>query len=135
MRVHSWIIGLIGLVAGLSMALPAGAQNVVSQGSWTTAGYAVEGQWKIVSQEGGWVLELPASFSTKKAPDLKLFLSKRSPGELSNRNATDGSVLIAPLKSPQGAQTYRLPGDPAGYTSLLIHCEKYSKLWAVAPLK
>lgn len=132
-----WVAVLICLMALLIPATVATAQDTVSQGEWTKKGYAVEGQWKIVKSGGGYSLELPNSFSTKKAPDLKLFLSNQTVAQLSNRNATQGAVLIAQLKSPRGAQSYRLPAnaDPASFKTLVLHCEKYSKLWAAAPLR
>ena len=127
-----WVLVL--LFAGVSALA---AQEAVSSGKWTKKGYEVQGEWRIVEKNGGYVLELTGGFATKKAPDLKLFLSKKGAGELSNRNATDGAVLISKLESARGAQSYRLPGnmDPKAFSTLVLHCEKYSKLWAVSPLR
>lgn len=113
----------------------ASAQEVVSQGTWTEKGYAVDGDWKIVRQGKSLYLVLPASFSTKKAPDLKLFLSPKAPDQVTSRNATDGATLIAELENHRGAQRYRIDVDPSSFKTLVLHCEKYSKLWATAPLK
>ena len=132
-RLTLFLLALAMVFAGVVVL---SAQETVSSGKWTKVGYEVEGQWKIVAQNGGYVLELPAGFSTKKAPDLKLFLSNKGAAELSNRNATDGAVLIAELESVRGAQSYRLPGNanPTQFKTLVLHCEKYSKLWAVSSL-
>jgi len=47
-----------------------------------------------------------------------------------------GSLLIAPLQSNKGAQTYVIPAgtDLSNYKSVIIHCEAYTKLWSAADL-
>ncbi len=131
----AWVLWMLVLLLTGGSALF--AQDAVSSGKWTKKGYEVEGEWRIVEKNGGYVLELTGGFATKKAPDLKLFLSKKSAAELSNRNATEGATLIGNLESARGAQSYRLPAnmDPKGFKTLVLHCEKYSKLWAVSPLR
>ena len=124
---------------GAAMTTPtAWAQGAVKAGSWETRGYAVDGDWKIVEQGGKLFLELPETFSTKKAPDLKLFLSPQAPADVSSRNAIEGATLVAALESDRGAQRYPVPVDRAGlarFKTLVLHCEKYSKLWAVGTLE
>jgi len=36
------------------------------------------------------------------------------------------------LESPKGSQSYKLPEGYSDYSTLLIHCEKYSKLWGAS---
>lgn len=130
-----------GLAFGLLLALvaaPAWSQgDVVHQGTWTAKGFDVDGTWKIV-REGGktWVV-LDEAFHTKSAPDLKIFLSPNAAASLDNRNATQGSQLVAVLSSNRGAQRYEVPAgvDIQRFRALVIHCEKYTKLWAAADLK
>lgn len=127
----SMLIGLF-LLSGAAMA----AGKVLHQGSWTKKGYAVEGQWKIVEDGGKHFVELDASFRTKNAPDLKLFLSPQNLDKVTGSNATQRTVLVAKLKSNKGAQRYEIPAgtDLEKFITLLLHCEKYSKLWSAATL-
>ncbi len=55
----------------------------------------------------------------------------------SGSNALQGSKVVAPLKDDEGAQTYDLGKDLnlKSFNSLLIHCEKYAKLWGGAALR
>jgi len=43
---------------------------------------------------------------------------------------------MSELKNLKGAQRYELPADVelTKYKSLLLHCEKYSKLWGAGEL-
>lgn len=110
--------------------------EVVYAGEWTKKSFKSAGGWAIVNQGGKTYVELDAEFKTRRAPDLKIFLSPLDAGETNGKNATNGSVLIAPLTSNKGAQRYELPEgvDLAAYKSILIHCEAYSKLWSAADL-
>lgn len=100
-------------------------------GIWTKKSQSIEGTWKI--EDGTLTL---TGLSTRKAPDLKIFLSPQTVDSLSNRNAEIGAVQIAPLKSPKGDQSYSLPPDLdlTAFKSILIHCKKYTKLWGAAAL-
>jgi len=103
----------------------------VYTGSWTTKSNSIKGTWKIEGNK----LKL-YSLSTKSAPDLKVFLSPNSLSSLKNSNATSGAVQIAKLAAPKGNQTYTLPKgtDVSNYKTIIIHCEKYSKLWGGSSL-
>ncbi len=105
-------------------------------GTWTKKSQKIKGAWKIVETAEGRFLELDDAFKTRKAPDLKLFLSPLEAGEVNAKNATSGSVLIAPLKKAKGAQRYELPVDLNldDYQTLVLHCEAYTKLWGVSAL-
>ena len=80
---------------------------------------------------------LDAAFNTTSAPDLKIFLSPNPSASLDNRNATQGSQLVAVLTSNRGAQRYEVPAgvDLQRFKAIVIHCEKYTKLWAAADLR
>jgi hypothetical protein len=120
------------------LAVPSPAQpQVVHQGTWTAKGFDVDGTWKIVREGGKTFVVLDDSFNTKSAPDLKIFLSPNGAAGLDNRNATQGSALVAVLRSNRGAQRYEVPAgvDVSSFRALVIHCEKYTKLWAAADLR
>ena len=104
-------------------------------GSWTKKAQTIHGTWSIVEKDDGHYLVLSEDFKTRKAPDLKLILSNFSTAEAHNKNALMGGVVIAPLKSAKGEQSYKLPDNFSEFQTLLLHCEKYSKLWGVAQLK
>lgn len=127
---------LSALVVLVFATLPAFAAEPVDSGGWTRKGYAIEGEWKIVSEGDDYFLELDEDFATRKAPDLKLFLSATPLGELTDDNATDGSILVAPLERNRGAQRYLLPAgiDLGNHRTLVLHCEKFSKLWGGATI-
>jgi len=104
---------------------------------WQNQNLKVKGQWSIEQKNGETFLTLNDEFKTRGAPDLKLFLSKSNFQNITGDNATNDAVLISPLKSKKGAQTYKIPSNISidEYQSLILHCEQYSKLWASTPLK
>ncbi|MEM7612279.1 MAG: DM13 domain-containing protein [Pseudomonadota bacterium] len=106
------------------------------EGNWTKRSQTIKGGWSIVETAEGRFLQLDEGFKTRRAPDLKLFLSKRDAADVTANNATDGSVLIAPLKKSKGAQRYALPADLdlSEFNTLVLHCEQYTKLWGVSAL-
>ncbi len=132
------IIGKITgiFILGLGLGAFAHSDDVVPGGTWTKKNYSIEGSWSIVTTDEGQFLELDEKFKTRNAPDLKLFLSPLAAGDVTNKNAVAGSKLIAPLRKNKGAQRYKIPADTDldDYQSLIIHCEKYSKLWGVSEL-
>ena len=125
------------LLAPALVANAATGDVTVHSGTWAKKSYSASGTWKIVRNGDHHYLELDSRFKTRGAPDLKLFLSKKSASQLSGRNATSGAVRIAKLKSKSGAQRYRLPTnlDLADYRTVIIHCEQYSKLWSTGTLR
>ncbi len=139
---------ILAALAALSIAAPAGASvfitaaaaesasATIASGGWEKKSFASAGTWSIVERDGRKFVVLSADFSTKNAPDLKIFLSPKAGADLNGRNATEGSVLIAPLASNKGAQEYEIPAgvDLSAYKSIIIHCEAYAKLWSVSAL-
>jgi len=128
------LLTLAALVLASGAAL---AQTTLHQGTWTAKGYEIEGTWKIVERGGElWVI-LSEDFKTRDAPDLKIFLSPTPLDELRNRNANRNALRVAELEKADGAQEYQIPGvsDLGEYRSIIIHCERYTKLWGGADLR
>ncbi|MCG8457609.1 MAG: DM13 domain-containing protein [Holophagales bacterium] len=128
---------LAGALIALILALPVAAAEVVASGTFTKKSFRVNGSWKIVDEGGKLFLEIDQAFSTKNGPDLKFFLSPRTASEVEGRNAAEGSVFLGQIESNRGAQRFAVPPgtDLSRYRSLVLHCEKYSKLWAASPLR
>ena len=118
------------------------ARVEASSSLWREDSQAVRGAYRIVSTpsaSGGapaLSLELGADFATKEGPDLKVVLSPLGHGEVGKKTALRGSLVLGLLKSNRGAQGFAIPEgtDLGKFRSVLIHCEKYTKLWAAAPL-
>lgn len=123
------------MFAALTLALislpQAAAVAAERSGTWSKKSHSIKGTWTI----DGDTLSLEG-FSTKRAPDLKIFLSPKPLAELNNKNATDGALLVAKLKSAKGDQSYTLPdgADLSKFKTVIVHCERYSKLWGGSAL-
>lgn len=104
-------------------------------GGWVKKEQSIRGEWKIEERADGHYLILGDDFRTRRAPDLKFVLSKQSVDSVQSSTAMNGALLIAPLESARGAQEYKLPENFADYSSLLLHCEQYTKLWGAAALR
>ncbi|MEM6457742.1 MAG: DM13 domain-containing protein [Acidobacteriota bacterium] len=134
-------VRIIVLLLVIALAVSTGAAlaaDALAHGSWTKKSFKIAGTWKIVDEGGTRYVELDAAFKTKKAPDLKLFLHPLPLSAVNGKNAaSNGAVLIHQLDSHKGAQRYALPADVdlSQFRTLLVHCEKYSKLWGGAPLR
>lgn len=130
-----FILGL--MLLPVADASAASGDTTVHQGTWSKKTYSASGTWKIVKNGDDHFVVLDSKFKTKSAPDLKLFLSKSSASSLTGKNATKNAARVAKLKSNKGAQRYKLPKgiNPASYKTLIIHCERYSKLWVTGALK
>ncbi len=129
-------ICMISLILGLGLLTSAFAGDV-AEGSWTKKGFAIAGGWSIVERDGEHIVVLDGGFKTKKGPDLKIFLSPLPLEEIDGQNATKGSVFVGALHSAKGTQELRIPAgtDLQRYQTILIHCERYSKLWGGASLR
>lgn len=116
-------------------------QEVAYQGEWDNYSRwtTFEGSWKIIKTDNGHQLVLGDNFEAKKAPDLKIFLSKADLDDIGNKNALKigEPVLVAKLTSYKGKATYNIPAsiDIAQYKTIMVHCEEYSKFWGGSPLK
>jgi len=109
----------------------------VHAGTWAKKEYNSSGSWKIVKNGEHHYVVLDSAFKTRSAPDLKLFLTKNTSSKLTGRNATSRAVRVAKLKSNTRAQRYRLPAgvNPSDFKTLIIHCERYSKLWSTGAIR
>lgn len=128
-------MGSVPVVSMTAQAQAVAGSNL-SEGTWTKKSFAAAGKWEIYEDKGKTYVRLSPDFQTRNAPDLKLFLSPRLAADVTGKTAVSGSLQIAPLQSNKGEQVYELPAGTnlAGYKSILIHCEAYTKLWAAADL-
>ena len=121
------------------------AQSIVAQGPWTKVDYEVAGQWKITRHGEQLFVELGDDFETKNGPDLHILLSSKPLKQLSDANASQGALVVGLLKTSddsaffkkmKGAQRLVIPGEArlSDYRTILIHCVRYSHLWAGAEL-
>ena len=144
---HLAISAVLGVAAAFATAGASAAQEsmtevapqtetVVHEGVWTKKNFDSAGTWRIVERDGAYFVSLDADFRTRRAPDLKLFLSPGDAAGLTNETAVNGSLFIAALSSNRGAQEYRLPDDVdlSDFRSIIIHCEAFTKLWSAADL-
>ncbi len=134
-------IGLCFTTAGAVSLTPAVAaetvETVLHKGVWTKKSFKSSGDWSIVqTADGAIYVKLSDDFKTRRAPDLKIFLSPHAADDATGGNATDGALLVAELSSNRGGQAYEIPAgaDLARFQSILIHCEAFSKLWSAADL-
>jgi len=111
--------------------------KVLQSASWTKLSFKIKGTATLTEKDGVITLALDEKFKTRNAPDLKLFLSPLKVAKVTGKNATSKSRLIAPLKKNKKAQSYILPKEVklSDYQSILLHCEKYSKVWGGFDLK
>jgi len=110
--------------------------DTAKSGSFEKTSFKIKGNWTIVKENGQTIFRLSEDFKTKNGPDLKLFLSRKSVGNVTGQTATQDAVKLSVLKSNKGSQDYIIPTDIdlSQFSSILIHCEAYSKLWGGANL-
>ncbi len=89
-----------------------------------TSGIVVTGEAKIYLENESYKLEL-SNFTISDGPDLKVYLSKAAtPNDFVNLgNLTSQSVYTIPTTV-----------NVANYSHVLIHCQQYNHLYAIAPL-
>lgn len=106
-------------------------------GEWVEKQYGIKGSWEVIKRDGKTIIAFDNKFKTKKGPDLKIFLSNLTMDQVNGKNAVSSSVLVSPLTSNKGAQEYVLPAgvNIDDFSSVLIHCEKFSVLWGGGSLK
>lgn len=107
------------LVLAISMQANAANGDVIASGSLSGANnHVTKGNVMVVEMNGGYVVKLGEGFSLDGAPDPKLAFG------------VDGKapVMLAPLTSNTGAQTYEVPAgiNPANFNKFYIWCEKFS---------
>lgn len=125
-------IGLTGMAA----CAPALAQTQIEASISQSVDYATSGDFvrKSKKLKGSWTVEqrgektfivFADDFRAANGPDLKIFLSPKSIGDATGKNAVDGSLNIGELKKTKGTQEYEVPAgiNLADYGSVLVHCE------------
>jgi len=127
---------MLGIIIGTAAADSAIAADTIASGGFTNVDMRTSGTWSFETRADGVYAVLAANFKARKAPDLKIFLSKLPASDVDGENATDG-VFVAELTSHKGAQAYKLPVgiDLASFKSFVIHCEQYSKFWAAGNIR
>ena len=112
------------------------ATTSAQSGSFEKSSFSIKGDWAIVKENGQIILRFSDDFKTKNGPDLKLFLSPKSVGNVTGATATQDAVKLSVLRSNKGSQDYIIPShiDLSQFGSILIHCEAFSKLWGGANL-
>ena len=141
MRISSLAAALL-IGAGFSVALsPAAfAQDAVAveavgaslpSGNFIKKKKKLKGGWEVVQRDGNTYIKFADDFSASKGPDLKVFLSPLSVAEATGKTAAEGALNIGELQKTKGAQEYLVPAEVniADYSSVLVHCEKFSVLW------
>jgi hypothetical protein len=89
-----------------------------------TSGIAVTGEAKIYLENNQYKVVLD-DFSVSSGPDLKVYLSKAA---TPNEFVTLGNLTSATVYAvPQGV-------DVSAYSHVLIHCQQYNHLFAIAQL-
>lgn len=126
---------------------PQGAQSpqtsVLSSGKFVDGEHPTQGSVRIVMQNDQRLLELDQTFSTSTSgPDLVVILH-RSADVIGSTNPpafpiNEGEyVLLAPLKSYSGAQSYPIPDNLKldDFKSAAIWCRKFNATFGAAALK
>ena len=112
------------------------AQTASTPVSFQKKTYALKGSVTVEQRGDRTVLVFSDDFKTKRGPDLKVFLSKNAVSDATGTNATTQAVRLGELTSNRGGQEYVLPEgvNLSEYSSVLVHCEAFSKLWGGADL-
>jgi hypothetical protein len=116
--------------------------SVLSSGSFVAGEHPTQGTVRITNQSGKRVLELDQTFETSTSgPDLVVILH-RSPDVIGSTTPpafpiNEGDyVLLAPLKSYSGAQSYDIPDSVnlEEYQSAAIWCRQFNATFGAATL-
>jgi hypothetical protein len=112
------------------------AKTISTSAMFQKKTYGLKGFVTVEQRGEKTVLVFSDDFRTRKGPDLKVFLSKKSVASASGDNATVEAVRLGKLTSHKGQQDYILPAGItlSDYNSVLVHCEAFSKLWGGADL-
>ena len=108
----------------------------LASGDWDVQKKRISGTWSIIEKDDGRYVVLSDDFKTRKAPDLKIFLSPREAKDVTKRNATAGT-FVGELQSAKGGQSLKIPEavNLEDFSSLVLHCEQYTVLWGAGDLR
>lgn len=126
------------LAAGTSLAANDTLAEGSLKGAYSSWGKpSLQGDWKIVTEGEQVFIELADNFLAKKGPDVKIFLSPTESSKITGDNATQGSVFIHQISDFKGKNRIEIPAgiDLSQFSTLVFHCEEYSKLWGVSSLE
>lgn len=135
------LIAYVAILFSGTAHVEAQTDKIVHQGKFEADSYftTFEGDWKIVQTGARLFVVLSENFKAKKAPDLKIFLSKLPLDDINGKNATSKGepLLVGKLTNYKGSARYEIPGSPelAQYKSLIVHCEEYNKFWGGSSLQ
>lgn len=129
MRFHTFILASFVLLSAAIAGFADG--ETIQESTWIKKSFKIKGLAELKKEDGNRWLILKDDFQTKNAPDLKLFLSTKPIADVNSDNVLEGAVLIAPLKKNKKAQSYLLPEgtDLSKFKSIVLHCEKFTKVW------
>ena len=115
------LAGLLLLLVAVSGSLLAADTNPLAHGTWSKKTQSTSGTWKIVEDGGKLKLVVSSEFKTRKAPDLKIFLSPLKADQADNENATTKSLFVGRLPTVKGGFEIELPAgtDLEEYESVL----------------
>lgn len=113
------------------------SETIATGKTWHKNYGKVKGTWTIeTTSDGTHVLELAEDFKANRGPDVKIALSTADASTVTGRNALDNATKLAELSSFKGQMRFAIPEtvDISQIRSVVLHCEQYSKLWAVGPV-
>ena len=111
--------------------------SVLGTGSFVDkGGQHTTGTYRLEKAGETMRLVLASDFRTDEGPDLHVLLSPIEVDSTTNENGATDALVLAPLQSQSGEQTYEVPDavDLGTYRSVLIHCIEFSHLYGAAPL-
>jgi len=124
--VHYLIPSLFFLFVSLT-----GFSQIIKKGKFEKQNKSIAGTYELIDKNDGTYVILSDDFKTKSAPDLKIFLSRKTINSITGKNATQDVAFVAELKTNKGKQSYKIPASItlSDYKSILIHCEEYGIFW------
>lgn len=110
-----------------SLGIQDSTRVILTGNFYSTPGITVGGFAKLISINNVQRLILD-SFSISSGPDLKVYLSKT--------NTAIEFINLGPLRNNSGTDIYTIPSqiDFSVYKFVLIHCQQFNHLFAVAEL-
>lgn len=130
-------IAMVGCVLAFSSAFA--QDKILARGEFADVNAKLKGTGMVTIAENGAgarMLKLE-QFAVNKGPDLKVWLSA-SPAPKADADIVDNAwAALGVLQSETGDQTYEIGADVdlAKYSSVVIWCEQFNKLFSAAPLQ
>ena len=118
-------------ISSVPFEIIVGSSNVTRTGMFSGRnGYNAMGTAILETIEDQTILAFGGDFVTQSGPGLYVYLSP-------NAENVTGGLSLGELNSTSGAQAYELPGgaDPGQYDYVIIYCQPFGVLFAVAPLE